>query len=265
MDLQYILKRNLKAIVKKYGLYVDCLRTILQEKGATPSELRDHLHSVSVFSANCTEHGLALIPDKDHQLNKAESITDIIVFLKNQCSSFLDYEIFQGIAKKYNINEDREELRYGEHLKAYVDMHKVSEFIQINPLLKSKDNSKKLTLKLDIQSTCRLAKVVELKESIAEVLKLNPSALHLVDCKNGCVVVTFSIPADVADLLFTTDTEFTPHQVDQFRAFSVLWIECNNQSFHFEEEGEKIKTYTPCMKLAVKIIIANSLAVVLAR
>ena len=232
MDLQFILNRNLKAIIKRYGYYVNCLRVILQEKGVSPKELSDHLLSLSAFSA---EHRLALIADKDHKLEKAEAIIDVIVFLKKECSSFLDYEIFQEIATKYNIREDREELRYGEYLTAYVNKHKVSEFIQVNPLLKSRDSSEKLTLKLDLQSTYRLAKVVELKESIAEVFKLNLTALQIVDLNKGCIVVTFLIPAHVADILFTTDTEFTPHQVDQFRALSILWIECNNLTFHFRK------------------------------
>ena len=238
MDLQFILEKNLRAIIKKFGLYVNRLRTILQDKGVSPSELRDHLFSLSVFSANCTEHRLALISDKDQKLEKAKSITDIIVFLKNECSSFLDYEIFQEIAKEYNIVEDREELRYGEHLKAYVNKHKVSEFIQVNPLLKSKQKSKKLTLKLDVENTCRLAKITQLKKSVAKILEVNPSTLQIVDCNEGCIVVTFLIPDAVADILFKVDTKFTQRQMDGFGALSVLWIECNGYTFHFEEEGK---------------------------
>ena len=237
MDLQFILRRKLREIIRKYGLYVDCLRCLLEERGVTPHALRSYLLSVTAFSGSSDEHMIALISEKKQALKEAQTVTDIVDFLTTECSSFLNYEIFQDIAKKYKIRADREELRYGEHLKAYIKEHKVVEFAMINPLLKNiKEDSKILTLKLDVENTCRLAKVVELKQSIAEALELNPSTLHIVDCREGCVVVTFLIPAAVADVLFKADTKFTPHQMDQFRALSVLWVECNGYTFHLKED-----------------------------
>ncbi len=77
-----------------------------------------------------------------------------------------------------------------------------------NPLLKPKNGSKELIQKYDIETTCSLAKVDGLKKLIAEIMNLNPLALELVDVKDGCVVVTFLIPASVADTIFTPDTVF---------------------------------------------------------
>ncbi len=233
MDLRFILRRNLKDITKKYAFYVDCLRTVLEEKGVTAEALHSYLLSVSAFSSSCSGHRLALVSDNKHELEKAETVRDIFDFLTTECASFLNCEIFQDIMEKYNINEDRKELKYHEHLKAYIKKHTVSEFVKINPLLKPKKGCKKLTLKYDIDSTCKLAKVQELKNCIAEILELNPSALHIIDIEDGCVLVTFAIPASVADIIFTPDTVFTSQQENALRDASVQWLECNGNTFHF--------------------------------
>ena len=233
MDLKFVLERNLKGIIRKYGAYIDCLRALLEEKGVSPVALRSYLLSVTAFSNKYDGQRLALISDKKNKLENAETITDIFIFLTTECASFLNYDIFQDILEKYKINEDQKELKYPEHIQDYIEKHKVSEFVKINPLLKSKNSFEKLTLKYDVEYTCRLAKVKELKNSIAEIMDLNPSALHIVDIKEGCIVVTFLIPASVADSIFTPDTVFTSEQEAELRAASVKWLKCKGYTFFF--------------------------------
>ena len=249
MDLRFILEKNLKEIIKQYGFYVDCIRTILEERDISPKALRSYLISVSAFSSSCSGQRIALMSDKKHELEKAETITDIFIFLTTECASFLNYSIFQDIVEKYNIVEDRKELKYCEHLKAYIEKHTISEFVEINPLLKPMLATKKLTLKYNVDQTCKLAKVEELKHSIAEILKLNPSALHIVDIEDGCIVVTFLMPASVADAIFTPGTVFTSRQEDMFQSALVVWLECNGYTFHF---GTEVQTGRPG-KLSIEI------------
>ncbi len=146
----------------------------------------------------------------------------------------------RSFPEHYKVIEDQEVLRYQEHLNAYIKKYKISEFVQINPLLKQKNGSKELILKYDIETTCTLAKVSELTKLIAEI---NPSALELVDIEDGCVIVTFLIPASVADAVFTPNTVFTPQQEDELRAAKVLWLKCNGYTFDFKEA--KIKRDNP--------------------
>lgn len=236
MDLKFMLEKNLKNIIKKYASYVDCLRAIIEEKKVTPKALKSYLLSLPAFcSSSSNAERLTLMSDKEIELENAETVTDIFTFLTTKCASFLNFDIFQTILKKYNISEDRKELKYCEYVEAYIEKHKISEFVEVNPLLKPKIGSKKLTLKYDIEYTCKLAKLFELKNSLAEILELNPSSLHIIDIKHGCVVVTFHIPASVADVIFTLNTFFTPEQEDKLRAASVLWLECNDYSFQFNE------------------------------
>ena len=236
MDLKFVLEQNLKAITRKFASYVDCVRTCIEEKGVTPEALSSFLMSLSAFSSSYKGEKLALMSERKSELKQANTIIDIFDLLITEYSSFLNYDIFQDLLAKYKIKEeDREELKYHEHLKEYIEKHKVSEFVKINPLLKDKVGFKELTLKYDIKYTSTLAKVVELKKFIAEIMDLNPSALHIVDIEEGCVVVTFLIPASVADAIFTPDTVFTPQQRRELGEASVLWLKCNGLTFDFRK------------------------------
>lgn len=112
MDLKFILEKNLKNIIKKYASYVDCLRGIIEEKGVTPKVLKSYLLSLPAFCSNSfNAQRVTLMSDKEIQLEKAETITDIFTFLTTKCASFLNFDIFQSLLEKYNISEDQKELK----------------------------------------------------------------------------------------------------------------------------------------------------------
>lgn len=192
-NLKYILERNLREIIEHYGSYVDCLRGIIEEKRISPKALRTYLLTLSAFSESSTNQSLTLMSEKKYEFQKAETIPDIFTVLVTECASFLNYEIFESIIRKYKIKRQKyKSLQYPELLRAYVLKHKISEFIEINPLLKSRKGSKELTIKYDVESSRRLAKVIDLEKFIANIFGLLPSALEIVDIKDGCAIITFS-------------------------------------------------------------------------
>ena len=177
--------------------------------------------------------------EKKSELLKAETISDIFCFLTTECASFLNYEIFQNIHEHYSIGAEQEKLKYPQHLEAYVEKHKISEIAKIIPKLPMpKHGCQELIVKCNIKNTSKLAKVFDLKKSVARILGLLPSALEIYDIKDGCVIVTFLIPASVADALFTPDIVFTPQQKDELQAASILWMECNDHHFQFNESQQ---------------------------
>ena len=235
-DLEFILERNITEIMFKYASYTDCIRATVQGKGVTVEELRYYLLHLPAVNKTHKDQNLTLLADKEVELEKCNTIIEIFTFLTKKCASFLNYEIFHGILMNYDIPEDQEKLKYPEHLKAFIEKHKISEFVKINPQLKPKNGSKELILKCDIENTCRLAKITDLKKSISKIFGLLPSALEIIDIEDGCVVVTFSIPASVADAIFTSNTVLLPHQEDELRNASVRWLKCNGYTFHFGKE-----------------------------
>lgn len=75
---------------------------------------------------------------------------------------------------------------------------------------------KKSTLSLALRR--RLSSLKELKEAIANILDLNASTLRILSVKKGCVEVTLLIPAEIADVMFTSTTKLTPEQKQKLRA-----------------------------------------------
>ena len=168
MDLEQQLDINLRHIQTHYACYVDCVRAIVKEKGVSAEELSSFLINLQ---ASITTKKLRLLSDLKAELQKAEKITDIFILLSTKYASFLDYDIFEIILKRYGPNEDREELiNYPVHLKAYLEKHKIKEFVKLHPQLinpklqKLGDESKKINIKLSIKRTQNLSTLKEVNE-----------------------------------------------------------------------------------------------------
>ncbi len=158
MDLMGQLRINLKQIIHHYGDYVRCIRTSMITRGVCVRDLSDYLLTLSAFSHG--EQQLVLLTDSRHKLESAVEIGDIFRLLTLEYSSFLIYDLFEGLIRKYDIDIRQDELRYPEHLAAYVRKHTIEEFIQIIPRLGGiADSSEKLTLILDINQTQKLSKI----------------------------------------------------------------------------------------------------------
>ncbi len=104
-----------------------------------------------------------------------------------------------------------------------------------------------------------ILKVPAVLKSIAAIFGLLPSALELVDIKDGCVIVTFLIPASVADAIFTPDTVFTSQQEDKLRAVSLLWLKCNGCTINFGEKKlqKEVHTENPGKKKKAEVLLVG--------
>ena len=232
-DLEQQLELNLKRICRRYASYVHNIRTTIKEKGVTASELHAHLVTLPEFNGNCEKEKAALSATRE-ELKKTTTIDEIFILLSEKHASFLNYDIFQSIQEDYRIEETT---NYPEHLVNYVKMHKIKEFASINPLLENfTDASKKMVLKVNIESTCSLAKLLDLQKALANVLGVRKSKLKLLNVKEGCVLVTMLMPASIADLIFTSDKKFTKEKVKEFQALSIMWLKCNGHTFDFTED-----------------------------
>lgn len=244
-EIERVLENHMKEIISKYASYVDFLREAIIKKKVKVDDLRSYLLSLPATCEISGSRKLFLLSDKEPELQECKTVTAIFNLLQTKCaSSFLNYDIFQCILKRYKIVDTQEELQYPEHLKDYISKHEISEFIKINPLLKSKNGSKKLILKYDIKTTCSLTKLTDLKKLIANIMDMSSLALEIIDIKEGCVIVTFLIPPSIADAFFTPNTVFTPQQEKEMRAASVLWLKCNGRTFHFDKQSQGKISYT---------------------
>ena len=166
---------------------------------------------------------------------------DIFHLLRGK-TSFLNQQVYESLRRRFLPRDEDEPLRYPEHLKDYVNKHRISEFLQINPGLKEDTSGTKLTLKFGgIEETDRMAKVLDIQNALANILSVRKSTLQLVDIERGCVVVTFLVPNHITSTLFPHGLEFTQEQMAQLRALSVEWIILNDKKMDILDEVHKPK------------------------
>ena len=233
-DLQFLLESNLRNILTAFADYTFCVQQSLQEKNIEVDSICDYLIG---FTSN--DHSIALLSGaKRAKLAEANSISKIFRFLKEECTSFLNYDIFECLIKRFKLDRDQEDLTYPEKLKAYVKKQRISEFIETKPALSkyTSDDTMKLILVLDIDSMCRLDKLLDIAKAVAKILGVLPSTLLIYDIRESCIEVTFLIPKSVAESIFISDEVFSDDQKEKFRQFLVKQLDCNGHSFKFTED-----------------------------
>ena len=216
MDLEHQLRNNSDKIQDQYASYVYNLCECLIHKGITVAQLRTRLSN--------------LLPAKiKNKLQDTDTLNKVFDLVGDECASFFHYDIFQRIQNEFCEASDCEsnpKLKYSEHFKAFVNLHKISEFFDTNPQLKMiHTGSEELILKIaDIQMSDKLVKVVDLQHAIANILKVKPSELQLINIEDGCILVTFYISAAVAETIPTLSAE----QKEGFQELSIISLKCGN-------------------------------------
>lgn len=242
IDLEQQLIYNLEMIQKQYANYVDSILNIVEGKGISPIQLSSYLLNLPAFTSD--KKRLRLLAGLRAELQKAETIAEVFIILSTKYVSFLDYDIFETILKHYGTPKDVEELNYPECLKAYLEKHKVNEFVKLYPKLinpkleKLCSNSTTINVKLSTKRTQSLSTLKEVKRAVANILGIRASALRLYDVKKGCVIITLLIPTSIADVIFM-ESSITLEQIQQIQETSILWFECKGCRFDLREKQFK--------------------------
>ena len=214
----------------------------MKAKGVDLKDVRSDLMTFNAFSH--TKKKIMPLSIHRAELERATDLNAIFDLIATEYATFLDIEVFQFLLNKYHLDEGQEEFKYRDHMKAYINKHKISEFMEINPLLRNiTDASEQLILKVDIETTETVAKITNLKAEVAKILGIKTASLQLIDIAEGCVVVIFLIPTPVAEDIFNTKTSFDKKQQKAFKASSVSSLHCNNYTFTFTGESPNFTQY----------------------
>ena len=216
----------MRIIKDQYASYVTCIYQKIEAKKIKVSDLKVHLSN--------------LLSTDD--FNDAKTVEDLFSLLRGK-TSFLDYRVYESLRQKFLHKEKKDKLlQYSQRLVDYVNKHRISEFLQINPGLKEHTSGSKLTLKFGgIEETDRLAKVLDAQQALANALSMQTSGLRLFDIKRGCVVVTFLVPHHIASTLFPHGLVFTQEQMAQLRILFVKWITFNDEKMDILDGVHKPK------------------------
>lgn len=88
MALEISMEEHLRDITKKYAFYVRNVRDIIAKKGITPEDLRACLLYLSATNDAYKGEKITLMADKEAELEKRKTITEIFNFLSTKCTSF---------------------------------------------------------------------------------------------------------------------------------------------------------------------------------
>lgn len=197
----------------------------IQEKNVSVEALCDYLFGFT---------GL-LSCEKRSELQKANNLSKMFRFLKTECSSFWNYDIFEHILDHYKVDRQDEDLKYPEKLKSYVESHNIAEFIKDLPVLSKytpSSDSVKLNLVLNIDELCKLDKFFDIARSVANIMGLLPSKLHFYNIKKSCVEVIFLIPKSAAESIFTGVEIFSEIQQMELRGLHVQQVQCHGYTIN---------------------------------
>lgn len=211
------------SIKKKFADYIFDICTALNDKRVKRTELTTYVLRLL---------DLKFESEDAIELRLAKTTSDIIHILCGKHASFLDCGIFEAIIGRFELLKMMkwtELSKYSEHLKAYIEGLKISEFIEINPKLGERKSVSKeeVALKLDIELIgYSVAKLFEVKLFIANILGIAASDLKLLFVKEGCVAATFLTSLSVAHAIFASDKALSAQQAKQLRNASVLQLRC---------------------------------------
>ena len=188
MDLHYLLRNYREKIRTQFACYVSEIYGKIKVRGIDISKIKDFLENVFNFKFD---------------LEQANSLDDIFILLMRRDKTsfgFLNYHIYESLRNKFIPEERDEAFKYPDYLKAYVNKHRLSEFLEINPKLKEIDTSNNIVhIIFDIQA---FDNVLELQESLAAVLEIRPSELQILNIEQFLT----------ANPEFQQVREFTPEQ-----------------------------------------------------
>ena len=224
----------MKELIYRYASHVKRILTAIELYGVTHERLASYLLSISAFQTHPGRDDLMLFSNLKEEFESADALSRIFITLSIEYASFLNPDIFQSFVHQFQLEGYEEKLDYMDYYWPYVHRHKLSEFMEVNPLsAEGSDKSKKLIVKFDISLGTTLGRLLELRAGLAGVLGLKPITIRLKLIEEGCVIVSFLIPAPVADFLFNKDTKFGPKKIEEFRSLFILLIKCNDLIFDF--------------------------------
>ena len=116
--------------------------------------------------------------------------------------SWFNFDLVKGIIEEFCNEDDNVKAKlseYKEHLRRYCE-NRLCEF---SNCLEDRDDVKLRVFKIDKEwSTMRFSELETIETKICGILELNRVALVLQAVGKGCVELTFSIPKQVAELVF---------------------------------------------------------------
>ena len=227
LALECRLLKESKDITSKFGnLIHHTINSIVSS--ISVKELRTRLSSLGAYRP--THKPVPLLRDQLDEIEKAEDVLSVFCIL-DKYYSFFNYSIIEQLIGWFGTPEDKKRLEtYTENFKRFCKRRtfECPPDIFGHTVDKGKTN---LVVKVgkswDPREGCSLENVLDLRNSLADILEVEPETLYLCQINEGCVELLFQVPSFVEEDIFHLSME----QKRSLTAVGVTRLTCGSYRF----------------------------------
>ena len=167
----------------------------------------------------------SLLDEHREEIKHAKSISEIFNILVPYCN-YLNYELLEYIIDLYGTSDDKERLKsYKEELRNFCEHGLPLSESSIGSGNTSSSRQESFSVKLNARENITYKELLQIRERIAEILRVKLAALIIDHMDAGYVQLTFLIPKFIAQEIFP----LSPEQVSALsRDASVIRLECGD-------------------------------------
>ena len=211
-------------------------------------------------------HPLALKP-RINEMTRATNLDQVLTIVTDQACSWYDYEVIKDLVCE--LGDDYEKKLLGEYevkFKQFTEQRlpKGKKHIEVGS--GARVGGKQLVIKIDKEwDELTFNDLDKIRRNLASVLKVKRRDLYLADIREGCIMMTFMIPEELAERLFLKETSLasskflsyffpkkssvnsskllTPSQIKSLRDEGVILLTCGKLSWRSPTEQESELQY----------------------
>lgn len=215
------LHRDFQDINEKYADLTTDVRKSLESR-ITPEELSHVLMDLRVFT-HLHDDSQPMFGDRYKELRSAKNIGEVFEIMRDY-GSFFSHNIIEFIVKKLGTDEDKEKLtQYKQDFHEYCKRHvfECPYFSTKSP--KFPDLVMKVDMKV-LQNQYTLEAQGEFEYKVVAVLGIAKHALKLCSLSEGCLLMTYQIPAAAEHTIHS----LKPKQIVDLTQLGIVHLKCRD-------------------------------------
>ena len=200
MDLIQKLSSDYTKILKKFATLQNATSESLDKRNISAEKIANCALSLALYKSNDVPR--PLLEDEQDRFEEAKTIDKIFMLLrKYKLMSYFDYGILEHIIEIHGTEDDKRKLKeYVDEFRKFCQRRVVEVPSVISECTSSTRKIFKVLITADMSTTLSDIKAAERK--IADILGLAHSELTLHEITPGSLVLTLSIPIQIADKIF---------------------------------------------------------------
>ena len=243
-----VTRTSTKRMKKKFGCLVNKIADWMVKQSISIDRLTLYLEQIEALEPVSTAvQGRILLFQSDtiDAIEKeCKSIEQVLKCLKGYYSWF-NYRFIEDIAEVFcekSIEVQQELTRYKQSFIEYCNKRLL--YLPDEAIPPKKDTTQCVFKIEEDWNSMTIKQLKPIKAIIRKVLQLKERAIRLRSVKNGCVELTFDIPAHVANIVFPLSKE----KVDMLTEHQICCGEFIYNYKHLLQVGHNLKHYNNCIR-----------------